>query len=594
MFLAVAVLLLAGVVAYSNSFSAPFLFDDNPAIADNPTIREIWPPWAVLSPPDTGAGVNGRPVINLSFAINYALGGLDVHGYHAANLAIHLCAALTLFGIIRRTLRQPVLRPRFGDHALPVAFVTALGWMLHPLQTESVIFIEQRTESLMGLFYLLTLYAAIHGMEPARPRRWQILAFLTCLVGMATKEVMVSAPLIVLLYDRTFVAGTFREAWDRRKWSYVSLGATWVLLGWLVLKAGGGSRGGTCGFGSGITWWQYLFTQAEGIVRYLKLSIWPHPLVVDYGTYIARNPAVIVPCMLFLATLGVATVVALWRWPIWGFAGVWFFAILAPSSSVWPLATQTLAEHRMYLPLAAVVTLAVVGLHSFIGRRGLFVATVLAVVFGVLTFRRNADYRSALEIWTDTVAKCPDNARAQYGLGDILLRAGRAAEAIPFYERALGINPNLPDVCSDLGNALSEVGRAPEAIRCYEQALRLKPNHPEAHNNLGAVLYAAGRMPEAIQHYEQALQAKPDYTEAEFNLGLALFDTGRLDEAIAAFRVVVQRNPELVAAWCSLGRALERSGRTAEAATSFEEALRRAPDSVEARDGLARLRAAPR
>jgi len=594
MFLAVAVLLLAGVVAYSNSFSAPFLFDDNPAIADNPTIREIWPPWAVLSPPDTGAGVNGRPVINLSFAINYALGGLDVHGYHAANLAIHLCAALTLFGIIRRTLRQPVLRPRFGDHALPIAFVAALGWMLHPLQTESVIFIEQRTESLMGLFYLLTLYAAIHGMEPARPRRWQILAFLTCLVGMATKEVMVSAPLIVLLYDRTFVAGTFREAWDRRKWSYVSLGATWVLLGWLVLGAGGGSRGGTCGFGSGITWWQYLFTQAEGIVRYLKLSIWPHPLVVDYGTYIARNPAVIVPCMLFLATLGVATVVALWRWPIWGFAGVWFFAILAPSSSVWPLATQTLAEHRMYLPLAAVVTLAVVGLHSFIGRRGLFVATVLAVVFGVLTFRRNADYRSALEIWTDTVAKCPDNARAQYGLGDILLRAGRAAEAIPFYERALGINPNLPDVCSDLGNALSEVGRAPEAIRCYEQALRLKPNHPEAHNNLGAVLYAAGRMPEAIQHYEQALQAKPDYTEAEFNLGLALFDTGRLDEAIAAFRVVVQRNPELVAAWCSLGRALERSGRTAEAATSFEEALRRAPDSVEARDGLARLRAAPR
>ena len=594
MFLAVAVLLLAGVVAYSNSFSAPFLFDDNPAIADNPTIREIWPPWAVLSPPDTGAGVNGRPVINLSFAINYALGGLDVHGYHAANLAIHLCAALTLFGIIRRTLRQPVLRPRFGDHALPIAFVAALGWMLHPLQTESVIFIEQRTESLMGLFYLLTLYAAIHGMEPTRPRRWQILAFLTCLVGMATKEVMVSAPLIVLLYDRTFVAGTFREAWDRRKWSYVSLGATWVLLGWLVLGAGGGSRGGTCGFGSGITWWQYLFTQAEGIVRYLKLSIWPHPLVVDYGTYIARNPAVIVPCMLFLATLGVATVVALWRWPIWGFAGVWFFAILAPSSSVWPLATQTLAEHRMYLPLAAVVTLAVVGLHSFIGRRGLFVATVLAVVFGVLTFRRNADYRSALEIWTDTVAKCPDNARAQYGLGDILLRAGRAAEAIPFYERALGINPNLPDVCSDLGNALSEVGRAPEAIRCYEQALRLKPNHPEAHNNLGAVLYAAGRMPEAIQHYEQALQAKPDYTEAEFNLGLALFDTGRLDEAIAAFRVVVQRNPELVAAWCSLGRALERSGRTAEAATSFEEALRRAPDSVEARDGLARLRAAPR
>ena len=186
MFLAVAVLLLAGVVAYYNSFSAPFLFDDDPAIADNPTIRTLWPPWAALSPPATGAGVNGRPVINVSFAINYALGGLDVRGYHAANLAIHLCAALTLFGIIRRTLRQPILRPRFGDQALPIAFAAALGWTLHPLQTESVIFIEQRTESLMGLFYLLTLYAAIRGMEPSRPLRWQILAFVTCLAGLAT------------------------------------------------------------------------------------------------------------------------------------------------------------------------------------------------------------------------------------------------------------------------------------------------------------------------------------------------------------------------------------------------------------------------
>ena len=594
MFLAVAVLLLAGVVAYCNSFSAPFLFDDDPAIADNPTIRTLWPPWAALSPPATGAGVNGRPVINVSFAINYALGGLDVRGYHAANLAIHLCAALTLFGIIRRTLRQPILRPRFGDHALPIAFAVALGWMLHPLQTESVIFIEQRTESLMGLFYLLTLYAAIRGMEPSRPLRWQILAFVTCLAGMATKEVMVSAPFIVLLYDRTFVAGTFREAWDRRKWSYVSLGATWILLGWLVLGIGRGNRGGTCGFGSGITWWQYLFTQAEGIVRYLELSIWPHPLVVDYGTYIARNPAVIVPCGAFMATLGAATVVALWRWPVWGFVGVWFFAILAPSSSVLPLATQTLAEHRMYLPLAAVITLAVMGLHSLIGRRGIVAATVLALVFGTLTICRNADYRSALSIWTETAAKWPDNARAHYGVGDALLRAGRAAEAIPCFERALRINPNQADVCSDFGNALADVGRVPEAIQYYEQALRLKPNHPGAHNNLGAVLYAAGRMPEAIQHYEQALQAKPDYTEAEFNLGLALFDTGRFDEAVAAFRAVVQRNPGLVSAWCSLGRALERSGWTAEAAASFEEALRRAPDSVEARDGLAHLRAAPR
>jgi tetratricopeptide (TPR) repeat protein len=624
MFLAIVVLLIAGVVAYHNCFSAPFLFDDDPSIADNPTIRKLWPPWEALSPPATGASVTSRPVVNYSFAINYAFGGLDVRGYHAVNLAIHLCAALALFGIIRRTLQQSVLGSRFGNHARPIAFVAALLWMLHPLQTESVVCVAPRTESLMGLFYLLTMYAAIRAMDSPRPLRWQILAFVTCLAGMATKEVMVSAPLIVLLYDRTFVAGTFREAWNRRKWSYLSLGATWILLTWLVVR--GGNRGGTSGFASDITWWQYLFTQAEGIVRYLKLCFWPHPLVVDYGIYIARNPAVIVLCMLFLTTLGVATVVALWRRPVWGFAGVWFFAILAPSSSVLPVTTQTLAERRMYLPLAAVITLVVVGLHGLIGRRWLIAATVLAVVFGVLTIRRNADYRSDLSIWTDTVAKCPDNARAlgglggallhagraaeaiqcyeralqlnpklpDYGLGAALLQVGRAAEVIPIYERALRLDPNLADVCSDLGNALADVGRVPEAIQYYERALRLEPNHPEAHNNLGAVLYALGRMQEAIQHYQRALQIRPDYPEAEFNLGLALFNTGRLEEAVAAFRAVVQRNPGLVAAWCSLGHALERSGRTEEAAASFEEALRRAPDSTEARDGLARLRAAPR
>ena len=226
----------------------------------------------------------------------------------------------------------------------------------------------------MGLFYLLTLYAAIRAMESPRALGWQLVAFVACLAGMASKEVMVSAPLMVLLYDRTFVAGTFRAAWQRRRWSYVCLAATWIVLAWLVVGMGHGDRGGAGGFTSKLSWWSYLLTQAEGIVRYLKLCLWPHPLVLDYGTYVARNPAVIVPCFSFLAILVVATVAALRRWPVWGFVGVWFFAILAPSSSVLPLATQTLAEHRMYLPLAAVTTLAAAGLHLLLGRRGLLVA----------------------------------------------------------------------------------------------------------------------------------------------------------------------------------------------------------------------------
>jgi len=153
----------AALAVYHNSFSGPFIFDDRRAITENLTIRH---PWSALAPPSTGGGVIGRPLVNLSLALNYAVGGLKVWGYHATNLAIHILAGLTLFGIVRRTL----LRQGYGGHTLlrldsatALAFTVALLWVVHPLQTESVTSIIQRTESLMGLFYLLTLYCFIRG-----------------------------------------------------------------------------------------------------------------------------------------------------------------------------------------------------------------------------------------------------------------------------------------------------------------------------------------------------------------------------------------------------------------------------------------------
>jgi len=163
--MAIGSVIAAGAIAvYSRTFSVPFLFDDGPAIVDNRTIRHLstafWPA------PDTTAG--GRPILNLSLAINYAISGTAVWSYHALNLAIHVLAGLTLFGIVRRTLA-----PRAGSAASLTAFSAALLWTLHPLQTESVTYIVQRAESLMGLFYLLTLYCFIRGAEPdGRRRLW--------------------------------------------------------------------------------------------------------------------------------------------------------------------------------------------------------------------------------------------------------------------------------------------------------------------------------------------------------------------------------------------------------------------------------------
>ena len=249
-FVAAALLTAAALVAWANSFRGPFIFDDLPAIVENATIRTLALPIA-LAPPHSGQPAGGRPLVNFSFALNWALGGTDVRGYHALNLAIHVLAALTLFGVVRRTLRSRPLAAKFAADATPLAFAVAALWTLHPLQTESVTYISQRAESLAGLFLLLTLYASIRGVDSRTPARWHALAVITCLLGMATKEVMYAAPLLVLLYDRIFFARTFREALRRRPWFYSGLAATWLLLGWLVTQAG--NRGATAGFGLGIT-----------------------------------------------------------------------------------------------------------------------------------------------------------------------------------------------------------------------------------------------------------------------------------------------------------------------------------------------------
>ncbi|HEY5228526.1 MAG TPA: hypothetical protein VIJ19_08290, partial [Opitutaceae bacterium] len=236
--LAAAVIGVAALAAYLRSFTVPMLYDDVPTIVDNPTLRH----WAsaLAAPNATTAG--GRPILNLSLALNYRIGGVSVWGYHALNLAVHVAAGLALLGIVRRTLA-----PRVGEAALPIAFAASLLWVVHPLQTESVTYIVQRAESLMGLFYLLTLYGFIRAAEPDTRSRalWTSVCVGSCALGMGTKEVMVTAPLIVLLYDRTFVSWTFGEALRSRRKLYAALAATWVPLAFLVASSHG--RGGTAG-----------------------------------------------------------------------------------------------------------------------------------------------------------------------------------------------------------------------------------------------------------------------------------------------------------------------------------------------------------
>ncbi len=363
--LAAAGIALAALAAYYNTFTAPFVFDDQFAIVENPSIRHLARLGDVLQPPPYASGAAGRPLVNLTLALNYAFGGLDVRSYHALNLALHVATALVLFGLLRRTLtRLASPTPTF------ISLAATLVWTVHPLLTESVTCVIQRNEILAGFFYLLTLYAFARATETGGAKFWLPLAVLACFMGMASKEIMVSAPLVVFLYDRTFVAGTFREAWRRRRGFYLMLASSWLLLAALMLTSQ--HRGGTVGFGLGVTAWDYLLTQCRALTLYLKLSFWPHPLVIDYGTDIVRTVSAVALPGLGLLLLLALTIVGVCRRPALGFLGVCFFAILAPSSSLVPLVSQPIAEHRMYLPLAAVVVLAVVGLTKLAGARSLF------------------------------------------------------------------------------------------------------------------------------------------------------------------------------------------------------------------------------
>jgi tetratricopeptide (TPR) repeat protein len=588
--LAVAVvLILAALGAYWNSFNVPLLFDDSLAISDNPSIRHLEQMGPVLSPPTT-TSTAARPILNLSLALNYAAGGTSVQGYHAVNLFIHICAGLVLLGIVRRTLLSPGLRHRYGEAALPLAACAALLWTLHPLLTESVTYISQRAESLMGLFYLLTLYGFIRSVTAESRNCWLMLSVAACLCGMATKQVMVTAPVLVLLYDRAFVSGSFRSAWANRRWYYVSLAASWLLLGFLMYQS---PLPKAVGFQAGVNWPTYALTELRVVTDYLKLAFWPHPLVFDYGSEIlVTDPLAAAPYALIVAAVVAGVVLAWRRSPTAGFLGCWFFLILAPTSTVIPIAEQPMAESRMYLPLAAVVVLVTLLSYALGRRRALVVLGFVAVGLGALTVGRNHDYQSELSIWEDTVARHPYTSRGHYNLAIALAKVpGRLPDAIAHYEETLRINPNHGEAQNNLAVALAEIpGRLPDAIAHYDAALHLNPTNARAHNNLGlALAQMPGRLPEAIGHYEEALRLKPDLAEAHNNLGMALARTpGRLPDAMAHYEEALRLQPKYAEAHTNLAAALaEMPGRLAEAIAHYEAALRLKPDLAEAHNNLA-------
>ena len=464
--LAAALLCAAIAVEYRGAVDAPFIYDDALSVGANKSIVRLWPlvgsddAPGPLRPPHA-LPTSGRPLVNFSLAVNYWFGGLDPRGYRLFNLAVHALSALVLLAIVRRVLRLEFFEGRFERAALAVASAVALVWAVHPLASEAVIYVTQRTELLVGLFYLLTIYCSLRYWAAAsRGARaaWVALAAAACLCGMACKEVMVTAPAVVLLMERTFVAGTFRRAL-RSSWPlYAALALGWAFLWWLNR---GAPRSDSAGFHLGVSaaaWW---LTQAKALWLYLKLAVWPAPLVIHYGLPFL-TPEQAWPWALGAAALGAGTAILLWRRRAAGLVGAWVLVILSPTLVV-PIVTEVAAERRMYLPLAGIVALVVVGGYWLGSRarekrlavgkargasRWLVAAEVaaagaVAIAFVALGARRAAEYRDEATLWRGAADRYPNDVVSQNNLAFVLLRSGKNDEAAERVERAWQSTPTM-------------------------------------------------------------------------------------------------------------------------------------------------------
>jgi tetratricopeptide (TPR) repeat protein len=523
-----ALLFVAVLMVYGNNWHAAFVLDDVPWILNNPNIHTLWPVWKPFLS-------TSRPVVQWSLALNYAIGGLNVAGYHLVNDLIHALTALVLFGVARRTLRTEKLATVFGDAADGVGFAVALLWALHPLDTESVTYVIQRSESLAGLFGVLTLYCVVRGATSERAARWSFVAVLACALAVGSKPAALIVPVLVLAYDWTFLALTGSKLWRKHWRLYYGLAASWLLAA-VFLFAGKREWMGSAGVLSGsraITWLDYAKLQPGVILHYLRLSLWPDSLCLLYGRPQSPTELLLwVQCGV-MAVLLIITAWLLARKSAVGFLGAWFFVALAPTSSVIPL-LHPVFEHRMYLPLMAVVAVIVCVGYTTIRRLPMTSGTrkwldmgmliVAGLALGTATVRRNADYRTEVSIWRDTAQKAPTNPDAQYGLGLALATAGQIDEASTAFAEALRLKPDFAQVEYDWGLMLEKAGRETEALTHFTAALAIDPRYAEAADGIGVILYHQGKLEEAIQRFFEATRLNPDDAQAQHNLAMALHE----------------------------------------------------------------------
>ncbi|MEQ1894386.1 MAG: tetratricopeptide repeat protein, partial [Planctomycetota bacterium] len=468
--------------------------------------------------------------------------------YHLVNLTLHFLSAWLLWELLTRLLRAPRAPDSLRASAPFIAAATSALWLVHPLLVDAVTYVIQRTELLMSFFLLATLLGSLRGATGRA--RWNFLAVLACFLGVGSKEAMAGAPLLVVLMERAFVFGTFRAAFARRRGFYLALFASWIPLALIVAS---GPRDETAGFDVGVAWWRYLLTQGAMILHYLRLAFWPEGLVIDHGKRLVESVSEWLPGVLVVGALFLVTCWATARRPLLGFAGACFFLILAPSSSIVPILTEVGAERRMYLPLAALLALVMLGLWRLVGlfaererARRLALAAVVALLVlpaTAATIARNAVFRSELSIWEDAVHKLPENPGARNNLGRVYTKLGRLEDALAQFQTAVQLPDCGVDAYTNLALALADLGRLEEAEAYLRSVVADNPDFAKGHEYLASILMRREKWSDARAAYETCLRLGRRSASILNDHARTLFKLGRLEDSIAQLEAALRLDP---------------------------------------------------
>jgi tetratricopeptide (TPR) repeat protein len=487
------------------------------------------------------------------------------------------------------------------SHRWECALVAAALWALHPLCTGAVTYIVQRAESLAAGLMLLAALALFTGMShPSPVGRWSLWAATAVLAALGgfTKEIAAVLPVATIAIDRALDAGSWRATLAHWRW-HLAAAAAWptVALGALAL----GGRGASAGVAAGMSSWHYLLTQASAIWLYCGRILWPRGLVFDYGIPLSSG---IVESWIPFVLAGMAVGVVVLGYglrPIPYLAPMLFLILLAPTTSIIPVRTQTIAEHRLYLPLAplagAVAALAYMAAARFgmpIGwPRGVALAVAVALAAG--TVARNLDYRSAETIWRQSLAANPDNDRAALSLAQVLVERGdppaivEAARIVAetpssgLYDREEAVTCRLI--------ALAQ-GRLDDALAAVEAQVSAAPGRADGLAARGYVRWKRGEFQSALEDLQESLRRSPDDVSAWINLGNVLIDTGRLADAEQSFRQAIELDSTNSIAWSHLGIVLAMRRATRPALDALDRAVEHDPASAKARNNRGNVRLA--